>query len=319
MKKELISIPIYCNLSKKEDWSIIDKNQFIALRLHFYVTECQSCSKVYNGEIISVHSSPEGVGTETIIKETFEFDVMNLKSSIIESVQKAEHWDIVSAKIGTKLCELMGPAFDFSTNIEFGEKLLSEFKTQTTNTATTHTKQQFVVENKITFDSHKNLTVYCVFPYKKMKCDVFLAYADYLIVDYRKGLVKSKRSKIPAASPDAHKNRVIFNQQINSFEYWKLIENHHQNWFVSEENYKHHVKNQFEIKELKFNCRMRPHIPLPRFAPEGEKTLYRISSKAFPLYLRDRDIDLDSDITVHDSSDILGEAQIGVLSQYFKK
>lgn len=318
MKKELISIPIYCNLSKEENWTTVEKNQFIAIRLHFLVTEKQSCSKIYNGEILSGHSSPEGVGSETIIKETFEFDTININSRIIESVQKEEYWNNISCKLGSKLSECIGPVFDFNTNVEFGEKLLSEFRTQTTTSDTTHIKKQLVIENKITFDSQKNLTVYCVSPYKRMRCDVYLAYADYLLVDYRKGLLKSKRTKIPVAMPNEHTNRVIFDQQINSFEYWKLIDSNNQNWFIAEDKYEPEVDNPYEIIEVDFNRVKKAHIPLPKFAPEGEKTLYRISSKAFPLYKGDRDIDLDKDNLTHDFSDTQGTAKIGFISKHLK-
>jgi hypothetical protein len=231
------------------------------------------------GDVLSAHRGKQDYGKTVAV----EHSVLNLEQSVTRSLFSANVVNEVSARLGGRLGVPKGPAVSAETKALVRETIRNEFEdSQTLQEIVTHKSTlTFTVSHKL--DAKATYVRAAV--YQRRRVDVYLAYCDFLDVEYERTTLglRKKRIKIPPYDPKnrIRSNELYLNEPLGSIQYWKFLPD--SEYMEVESKYQCEVKDPLEMRILKVE---RPHaypIRFPRIP-----SLYQIANVAFPLRWIDR-------------------------------
>ena len=283
-KKHYISVPVIFDLTNEKSWEKLNKRntKFFIMRFHFMVKVRDVESKVRDGGVLTVVGSPGMIGQERVLSIEIEKEYINFEETLATNVLDIELIQELEADLQV---EVSASNF-FKARNGLKEKISEKVKTSVTETFksgnTVKLSKKISYQTKTTFNEQLTEKVYQIKQYQKCSFDVYLAYIDYLFVEYKKSFLglRQKRRKLPRINnhhAQKRKNVIKLNQPLASIHFWKLIED--SSVYVKDSNYQNEVPNPDEMIVLPPEDRKQYHVEIPK----DILSLYKISSKAFPV------------------------------------
>ena len=280
MRKFYVSIPYSVDLCREDGWSHLDNRhtRFFIARCHFMVRERPAGDRPRHGEILAVHAAPEHVELRKVISIEQERQATHTEESLRRSLCEDEAVIEYAVRLAAEL-RALPPG-----------RLTSEVKAGSTHTLKTSFLNSFRMERTV---SRKEVVkfelTYTIMPeavreyvsvamYQRYAWDIYLAYVDYLYVDYKKSVMglRKKRRKRPDAGTRERPNVIRLNVPLASVVYWKLLPR--SAVMMDEAAYQNEVEDPCEISVEPPHSRHEYHVEMP-----DVPSLYQLSNVAFPL------------------------------------
>jgi hypothetical protein len=281
MREPLTFTIPYVNVLKKEDgWNRNpdDENSYHVIRCHFILRDRQVDSRLRKGDIVTGFTSVPGFGQEKT--ETVEEEITTLQcdEAIKESLKSEESMlkfvSSLSSSLGSDKVGKLSSEVKSEAQTKLQESFRDSFKVQTSESVRVKktTSWKYTV-NPETFASLRGAVL--VSAYNRRAYDLFLIYADYLLIKYKRPHLGSKlrRHKIPEIQGGKHLNIIRFDLPLASIHYWNLLPD----LVVAVEGYEVEVADPFAVAVEPLSGRP------PYVAANPKPTLYAISNDTFPL------------------------------------
>lgn len=279
MSKSYITVPFVLPLSKENSWTDLDgdKRNFFIARCHFLIKSRQVEDRTFIGDIIEAFQAPSGttVGSKKIIEDQYEeIDFIDsFEKSVVSNETLVEFITEVSNELGTPNLAKVKSGFKNKWSNKFKTEFHSEFRYSKT---TSHKRTESYESTYTVNGSSERLVVAPV--YKYMALDIYLAYVDFLFINYSKKLfgLRKKRRHSPHWKNGRPQNVLKFNIAVCCIKYWKRLEK--SGVILKENEYKQEVDEPSEIVLSDAENLHQYHVELPDLP-----TLYQLAMAAFPL------------------------------------
>lgn len=281
MRKFYISIPFSLPLSKERNWNDITgkKVNFFVARCHFLINERQAENKTSTGEILSALQATKGatvnkVRSIELEQERIDF-TESLESSLISNEMIFELVQSISSELGSEVGLKLKNGFKSSWSNKLKVEFSQSFKYSTS--VREKTVEKYELSYNVNTDLDDRLVVASV--YKKIAWDVYLAYVDFLFVDYEKKLfgLRKKRKHRPHYMNGKPQNKVRFNTPICCVKFWKPLQN--SGLLLRESEYVQEVEDPNDIQITAAENLREYYVEIPKEQP----SLYQLAVAAFPL------------------------------------
>lgn len=278
MRDFYITIPFFKDLTKESNWDDINgrnRNFFIA-RCHFKVKVRQVSKGTVTGEILSALQAAKGATVGKVKSIELEEEIIDFKesleSSLISNEMISEVVNNLAVSYGSEGFGRFGNEFKTS----WKNRLTTEFYRSFHYSTTIRNKKVEKYEFKYDINSTERLIIPAI--YRRMAFDVYLAYIDFLFVDYEKTLfgLRKKRRHNPRYERGRPRNLIDPNFPICCIKFWQRLK--HSGVILREEDYVQEVEEPLETEvhpPERFN---KTNISFPKNIP----SLYQLSVAAFP-------------------------------------
>ena len=285
-----ITIPYYRALAKPGGWrrTPADEHGFYVVRLHYHLKRRPERGELYRGSPIADISVPTGVTRVDVSETVEEFEIVDERASAVELLAEHQVVDEFVTELSATLGLKQVLSLSASDRSSLQERWLERISSGTTrrNAVTRSTKTTF--SSSITVDGNTaGKTLYLVSSYRLHQYDVYLAFVDYLIVEYqRQGFqIRRRRHTQPPWLPEQREAaggdwkrapNVIpsLNWPIRTLGFWIPVT---ERCPVLESGYTVQVPEPNEVQVSAIR-RKRTH-PL---RTESCDSLYKLSAAAFP-------------------------------------
>lgn len=271
MKPAYITVPFWADLTTEKNWVQQDdsRNRFGVVRWHFVLKERQLDEKPKYGERLAGLDAPAGSGAKFTYRRTLE--ILDLETTIEQTAQDNEMLQSLSAEIRAeaavppvgKLSSVLVSQLKQTMKTSFSESFQVSHSTKSGHELTT----------EVSYDSSGAAQPLAhVRKFQRNRAVLYLAYIDYLVVDYRRQLgIRKRRQKSPAP----HQNVIKINTPVAAIEYWKEYDGI---YWVNEATHVNEVPEPYELEVVDAMGEKSGFVSFPRV-----HTLHRISNAAFPL------------------------------------
>jgi len=287
MGAKYISIPFFGELTQEKGWSHDGEQacRFYVARMHFALRERHLCEETKLGTEIAAFQVDAGVGLENVNVIEEEHTETALEESIRNLLVEDEVLLSLASTFGTKFAASPSEiSSNFKAEAQHRVKASYSNSHKTHQAITNRTKRTHTV--KININSADGLPKKFIMAkeYKRCACDVWLAFVDYLFVDYRRSFfgLRKKRRKEPNPNlikNGVHPNVIKVNLPLFTIFHWKLVPNGQS--IVEQSRYKLEVEDPSSITVVPMaeeHSHARQFVMMPRVP-----TLYQLASAAFPL------------------------------------
>ncbi len=281
--KAYITIPSTHALKKESSWKRIEASQqsYYAIRCHFVIRERQLSEPVKMGEIVDAYTSVKGLEQKKTRTIKVEHTTVNLREalqqSLLEEEAIAEFTSELSLGLGSDALGKIAGDVAAKAQGRLSETFSQNFKVQRSQTV----RQEDTIAWEFTVDPKEfpeGATIVLAKAYKKHAYDFYLAFVDYLKVEYVKRSLFSKLERVKSPPPTYPRpsNIIKCNLPLASIQFWKPL----RNTFlpIPEADYKNEVEDPLEIKVLPLTGARPFHATAPI-----RPSLYKLSSVAFSL------------------------------------
>jgi hypothetical protein len=242
------------------------------------IRERPASNQVKRGEILALHEAPEGVEIQEVRSIEQDWVITDTRSSVKSWLLENDFLQRFSIDLFSELSEI--PGFNLVPQIKTScqQKLKESFKRSLTLERTVSRKKNIKFELNYVIGPQANDKYVSVVAYQKYAIDLYLAYIDYLYVDYHKSMMglRKKRKKYPVVMSQQHANEIKFNLPLATINYWKLLPT--SAVMVKQDEYKNEVNDPDEITINEPESKHRHYVSMP-----DVPTLYQLSNVAFPL------------------------------------
>lgn len=223
----VITVPVTTILQQEDGWTKPSGSDhvFSIVRCHFLVRDAQAGDPVKMGEVVSAFTVEKGFQgkdsstveveyTETLLKETVE-------ESLAEDTSVREYAASLTGELAKGIAKL-GGNFRFSAQNTFKTSLKDTFKIGSTRTfreKRTFTKEFTTRPEDIT---ERTRFVVCK-GYKRHVAKLYLAYVDYLTVEYKRRGVFSLRRYRSLSPPAKESNVEKAGLPLVQISYWREL------------------------------------------------------------------------------------------------
>ena len=278
MTKQYLSIPFAVDLTEEKAWDKLNnKNtRFFVTRFHFLIESVQLNEPHCIGEKLAVFETPQDASQEYVNTVTFGREDVNIISSIKNSLYEnklvAGLATECAAKVKTSGIGEISNSLKMKLNTEFKNSFSQSYRVEENSKV----RQNVSFEIKNIFGPSISNPLVAVPVFQRCAFNMYLAYIDYLLVDYRKKYfgLRQIRKNHPKVIGIEHPNRMRFGVPIARALYWKHLTGSSK--FVYENEYTLEVSDPDEIEIVPFERQNRvvefPNVP----------TLYQITRAAFP-------------------------------------
>jgi len=271
MKPKYITVPVWTDLTREEAWKGRDRSHFLfsVVRWHFVLKERQTGDTPKYGERLAGLDAPAGSGAKFTYRRASEH--LDLETSIEQSVQDNELLQTLSTSIRAEATLSPVGALSASHTDELRSTLRSSFSESFQLTRSTKVSEELTTEVNYG-KSGANQPLAHVRRFQRYRAVLFLSYADYLVVEYRRQLgLRKRRHKRPAP----RENVVKFNIPIIAFEYWNEYGGIH---WVNEAEHVNEVPEPYSVEIVDASAEKQGFVDFPKVP-----SLHRVSNAAFPL------------------------------------
>jgi len=278
MKKIYITVPYAVDLTKEKIWTEHGpkKDMFFVARFHYMIEDRQG-EGYKRGEAIQVIGGVPGTTTEVVKAISFEGErvdvVATLKKYLLESKFSNDLFQKIQASVGVNSTKA-GSTTSSKLRTEIKSMFSSEEKVKESHKI----KRTVSYEIKHTIGPEVGEPVAVVPLYQQRVYNVYLAYIDYLWVEYKTSFLglRKKRKKYPIADSVRHNNILKINLPLTRAHFWRFMENSSE--LIKVKDHKPEIDDPDEII-LEPGHQLRERAV--RF-PESVPTLYQIAEATFP-------------------------------------
>ncbi|MEK7324668.1 MAG: hypothetical protein AAB217_05360 [Chloroflexota bacterium] len=278
-----IALPAARELKRESGWKHLgtSKYAYYAIRCHFVMRERQLNEPVKMGEIVDAYTSVKGLGQKRTHTVKVEHTTVNLKEAIRQSLLEeeaiAEFASALSLGLGSEMFGKIAGEIAMKAQARLSESFSRTFKVQSSHTA----RQEDTVSWEFTVDPKEfpeGSTIVLAKAYKKHAYDFYLAFVDYLKVEYVKRSVFSKLERVKSPPPTYPRpsNIIKCNLPLASIQFWMLLKDTYLP--INETVYQNEVEDPLEIEVLPLIDDRPFHVAVP-----VRPSLYKLSNAAFPL------------------------------------
>lgn len=281
MSKPIVfTIPYVSALEKPDGWiqNPDDENSYHVIRCHFALRDRQVDSRLWKGDIVTGFASVAGLGQEETTTVEEEVTILQADEAIQESLKGEESMlsfiSSLSAGLGSDKVGKLSSKVKSEAQTKLQQSFRESFKVQTSGSERVKktTSRKYTVNPK---EFSRSQAAFLVNAYNRRAYDLFLIYADYLVIKYRRPNLagKLRRQKLPEIRNGRHLNFIRFDLPLASLHYWRLLPN----LFPAREGYEVQVPDPFAVGVEPLAGRP------PYVAAEPSPSLYAISNNTFPL------------------------------------
>lgn len=271
MQPAYITVPFWADLTTEKNWVQSDerKNKFSVVRWHFVLKERQLNEKPKHGERLAGLDAPAGSGAKFTYKRTLE--ILDLETTIEQTAQDNEMLRSLSAEIRGEASA--NPVGKLSSGLitQLKETMKTSFSESFQVSSSTKSGHELTTEVSYD-DAGASQPLAHVRKFQRNRAVLYLAYIDYLVVDYKRQLgIRKRRQKSPAP----HRNVLKINVPVAAIEYWKEYDGI---YWVNEASHVNEVPEPYELEIVDAIHEKSGFVSFPRV-----HTLHRLSNAAFPL------------------------------------
>jgi hypothetical protein len=279
MPKQYLTIPISVALTNERNWSALDdkKTCFFVMRFHFMLEDRQVKEPHRVGEKLAVFGAPKGGTVETVLSAEFEREDVHAISSVRTSLQESKVFASIAQKVGgevgvkdlAKLSSGMESQVTAELKLAFSESHTVE------ESSKRRVKVSFGIKNTLPSDGRP---VVAVPVFQRSAFDIYLAYVDWLVVEYQKKFygLRKRRKNLPEIVGGIHKNKWTAGIPLATAYYWKHLKD--SSMMMFEDDYSIEVADPDEITIAPSQRTKRRAVSFPKVP-----TLYQIARATFPV------------------------------------
>ena len=230
------------------------------------------------GERLAVHESPPDIGVTLVHSIEQEqvtiYDKESLRKFLFEDEATYQFATNLAAGLATSPIGKLSTEVKSTAGAKFKTSFSSSVRLQTSVTE----RKTIKFELTYTIDPHVTTRYASVAVYQKYAYDIYLAFVDYLVIEYKRSFLglRKKRKKRPVPHTRRHPNVEKFNIPFASVYFWKLLPK--SSIIIEESKYENQVKDPLEMTVTPPEDTHRYHVTMP-----DVPTLYQLSNVAFPL------------------------------------
>ena len=279
-----MSVPVAVDLARQKAWTPLNPRQsrFFVARFHLMLKHRQLPDPARCGEVVGTYETPKGV-TENIVRSiNLEANYLHVESSLERSLVESQVMTDLATELGTRIEPGAFGSLDTKAKAEIQNRLASSFSKEFRfeKSVRTRLEKKIEITYEVAADTADSLVT--VLTYKRSAYDVYLAFVDYLYVDYLSSLfnIRKKRNKKPSyggGPRHAHPNVVKLYVPLATIEYWKLLPESAR--MLREAEYTLEVDDPEDIRILPPQDPHTYHVAMPPVP-----SLYQLSNVAFPLH-----------------------------------
>ena len=271
MKPAYITVPFWADLTTEKNWFHEGerRHKFGVVRWHFVLKERQLDEKPKYGERLAGLDAPAGSGAKFTYKRTLE--ILDLETTIQQTAQDNEMLLSLSAEIRGEATA--SPVGKLSTGLvsQIKETMRTSFSESFQVSSSTKSGHELTTE--VSYDGAGAAQPLAhVRKFQRNRAVLYLAYVDYLVVDYKRQLgIRRRREK----TPSPHQNVLKVNVPVVAIDYWKEYDGI--SW-VNEASHVNEVPEPYELEIVDAIHEKPGFVSFPQVY-----TLHRLSNAAFPL------------------------------------
>jgi len=295
-----VAVPYFETLKSQQGWERTpgSKHGYYVVRLHYYFKQRKARGKLYSGEPLADISSTPGVlreDQETWSGELERTDIVSTAQSVVIELECASK---LASEISSHLgIAIAGASLDGKTVAELTSRYRQEARQEIATSSSTRQKVTWSYSMKLTVDGSKSSgPVYVYSNYHRRTYDVYLAFFDYLFIEFEKRHLWERRRgiKYPAIPANSRKWQKrpnvspVLNIPLKTMTFWELVE---MRPGIVQGEYSPEVDDPFEVQIEDLDGEG-PTYAFP--VPRKTGSLYRYSNYAFRR-MRDRFDDLEEE------------------------
>lgn len=274
----MVTVPTISAISDSAMWPkhLANKYTHFISRSHFFLSERQVTPVFVPGEVVGGYTVRRGLEQIETISTEFEYtDVQSTthaEESILENTSVAELTSELGAQLQLGILRI-DPKVRSSLRNTFKTGFRQNFSfafTRTSRIKQTFTRQ---IATKPA-DAPDEPDYVLALAYSRHAMNVYLAYLDYLFVNYKSGALGIPRYRKLEPPAKEHRNVIKMDLPLVRIEYWKQLPNTLK--AIRNDEYTRHVVDPLEIKTSPLAGKM-PYYPI---APNP--TLHAVAQKIFP-------------------------------------